>query len=107
VIDLDLRAMRASGRSGDIRVQPYDVLVIKEVPDWREQESVVVRGEVRFPGTYPIRRGETLSSLITRAGGLTESAFPAGSVSSCARRSRCRSASRSRRSRTGCSPILR
>jgi len=80
VIDLDLRAMRASGASGDIRVQPYDVLVIKEVPDWREQESVVVRGEVRFPGTYPIRRGETLSSLITRAGGLTESAFPAGSV---------------------------
>jgi protein involved in polysaccharide export with SLBB domain len=80
VIDLDLRAMRESGAPADLRVQPYDVLVIKEVPDWREQESVVMHGEVRFPGTYPIRRGETLSSLITRAGGLTESAFAAGSV---------------------------
>jgi polysaccharide biosynthesis/export protein len=80
VIDLDLRAMREGGVPADLRVQPYDVLVIKEVPDWREQESVVMRGEVRFPGTYPIRRGETLSSLITRAGGLTESAFAAGSV---------------------------
>jgi protein involved in polysaccharide export with SLBB domain len=80
VIDLDLRAMREAGPSADVRVQPYDVLVIKEVPDWREQESVSVRGEVRFPGNYPIRRGETLSSLITRAGGLTESAFAAGSV---------------------------
>src|SRR5262249_12948549 len=39
-----------------------------------------LRGEVRFPGTYPIRRGETLSSVITRAGGLTAYAFPAGSV---------------------------
>jgi polysaccharide biosynthesis/export protein len=80
VIDLDLRAMREGGASADVRVQPYDVLVIKEVPDWREQEAVSVRGEVRFPGNYPIRRGETLSSLIARAGGLTESAFAAGSV---------------------------
>jgi polysaccharide export outer membrane protein len=35
---------------------------------------------VRFPGTYPIRYGERLSSLIERAGGLTEAAFPEGSV---------------------------
>ena len=59
---------------------PYDVLVVKEVPDWREQESVVIRGQVRFPGTYPIRHGETLSSLIARAGGFSEDAFTKGSI---------------------------
>ena len=37
-------------------------------------------GEVRFPGRYAIKRGETLSSVIARAGGLTEFAFPEGSV---------------------------
>jgi protein involved in polysaccharide export with SLBB domain len=54
--------------------------VIKEVPDWREQESVTLAGEVRFPGAYPIRFGETLSSLVERAGGLTEAAFPDGAA---------------------------
>jgi polysaccharide export outer membrane protein len=80
VVDLDLRGLAEGNAAADIALMPYDVLVVKEVPDWREQESVVVRGEVRFPGTYPIRRGETLSSLVERAGGLTDAAFPRGSV---------------------------
>jgi polysaccharide biosynthesis/export protein len=80
VLDLDLRAVTGGDAAADVPLKAYDVLVVKEVPDWREQESVVVRGEVRFPGTYPIRRGETLSSLVERAGGLTEAAFPKGSI---------------------------
>jgi polysaccharide biosynthesis/export protein len=34
----------------------------------------------RFPGRYPVRRGETLRSVIERAGGLTDLAFVEGSV---------------------------
>ena len=41
---------------------------------------MTIRGEVVFPGTYPIRRGEKLSSVLARAGGLTDLAFPEGSV---------------------------
>jgi protein involved in polysaccharide export with SLBB domain len=41
---------------------------------------VVLRGEVRFPGTYPIRRGETLRQVLERAGGLTVMGFPEGSA---------------------------
>ncbi len=37
-----------------------------------------IRGEVRFPGRYPIHRGETLRSVMERAGGLTDLAFPEG-----------------------------
>ena len=87
------RERRRAGRrfvqlaSTDMPLRAYDVLVIKETPDWREQESITLRGEVRFPGAYPIRKGETLSSVIERAGGLTEDAFPKA-VSSCARSSR-------------------
>jgi polysaccharide biosynthesis/export protein len=40
----------------------------------------VLMGQIRFPGTYPIRKGETLSLVIGRAGGLTDEAFPQGSV---------------------------
>lgn len=79
-INVDLAAIADGVSSADITLQPGDFLNIKELPSWSDLEQVVVRGEVRFPGAYPIQRGETLRSLISRAGGLTEYAFPAGSV---------------------------
>lgn len=86
IVELDLVGgeILADGASlatgSDMPLRAYDVLVVKETPDWREQESITLTGEVRFPGNYPIRYGETLSSVIQRAGGLTEGAFPGGSV---------------------------
>lgn len=80
VIDLDLARIIAGDPAADLPLQPYDHLVVKEVQDWREQESITITGEVRFPGTYPIRPGERLASVIERAGGLTPLAFPEGSV---------------------------
>src|SRR5690606_19341561 len=47
---------------------------------WQEQEEVEIIGEVRFPGRYPIQRGETLRSVLQRAGGMTDLAFPEGSI---------------------------
>jgi protein involved in polysaccharide export with SLBB domain len=35
---------------------------------------------VKFPGRYSIKRGETLKSVVVRAGGLTDYAFPEGSA---------------------------
>src|SRR5690606_3432660 len=57
-----------------------DYLNIKEVSRWGEQEAVTLRGEVVSPGTYTITRGETLSQVLRRAGGLTELAFAEGAV---------------------------
>lgn len=80
LLDIDLVAALKRDPSADIALQPYDSLSIKEVSDWSEQEKVELVGEVRFPGTYSIKRGETLSSVIRRAGGLTTYAFAEGSV---------------------------
>jgi protein involved in polysaccharide export with SLBB domain len=66
--------------SADLLLQPFDFLNVKEVPEWSEQEQVTLLGEVRFPGNFPIQRGETLRSVLDRAGGLTGLAFPSGSV---------------------------
>ncbi len=77
---VDLAQVLAGDTEADMPLQPYDVLTIKEVPQWEEQDLVVVQGEVRFPGTYPIRRGETLGQLLERAGGLTPYAYPEGAV---------------------------
>lgn len=80
LIEVDLAAALAGDRNADILLQPFDHLLIRQTPDWNEQYTVTLRGEVRFPGTYPIRRGETLRQLLERAGGLTEEAFPEGGV---------------------------
>jgi protein involved in polysaccharide export with SLBB domain len=42
--------------------------------------TATLQGEVRFPGTYPILRGEHLSDLLVRAGGVTNIAYPYGTV---------------------------
>lgn len=80
VIQLSLEEILNGVNGADIALQPYDSVVIKETPDWEEQGTVRVLGEVRFPGTYPIRRGETMSSVIVRAGGLTGLAFEEGAI---------------------------
>lgn len=80
LITVNLASVLRGDFAADLAVGPYDYLNIKEVSRWRGEESVTIRGEVVFPGTYPIRRGEKLSSLLERAGGLTDLAFPEGSV---------------------------
>lgn len=80
LVDVDLAAILRGDASADILLHPFDFLNIKEVPEWSEQEQVTLVGEVRFPGTYPIKRGETLRSVLDRAGGLTSLAFAGGSV---------------------------
>jgi polysaccharide biosynthesis/export protein len=80
LVDVDLAAIMRGDESADLLLQPFDFLNIKEVPEWSEQEQVTLLGEVRFPGIYPIQRGETLHSVLNRAGGLTSLAFSNGSV---------------------------
>ena len=80
LIKINLAAALRGEAAANLRLQPFDALSVKQVPDWASQESVTLRGEVRFPGTYTIRRGETLKSVIDRAGGLSAYAFPEGSV---------------------------
>jgi polysaccharide biosynthesis/export protein len=80
LINIDLAAALKGSPTANLRLQPFDTLSVKEIPEWESQESVILRGEVRFPGSYTIRRGETLKSVLNRAGGLTSYAFPEGGV---------------------------
>ena len=57
-----------------------DILTVMTTPDWQENKAVEIRGEVKFPGIYNIRRGETLADVVTRAGGFTEYAYLPSSV---------------------------
>ena len=66
--------------SQPLRLRSRDVLTVREIPDWNTEESISVRGAVLFPGRYVISPGETISSVVERAGGLTDLAFPEGAI---------------------------
>jgi polysaccharide export outer membrane protein len=80
VIKVDLASVLRGDPSANVRLQPFDTLSIKEVQGWTDQETITLRGQVRFPGRYSVKAGETLKSVLLRAGGLTQYAFPEGSV---------------------------
>jgi polysaccharide export outer membrane protein len=80
LIPINLSAVRRGDAGADLQLKPYDVLLIKVTPQWDEPGNIILTGEVRFPGTYPIHRGETLSSVLRRAGGFTDLAFVEGAV---------------------------
>ncbi|HEY5622694.1 MAG TPA: SLBB domain-containing protein [Gammaproteobacteria bacterium] len=80
LVTVDLAAILRENSAADVFLSAHDYLNIREVPRWREQQSVELVGEVVFPGVYPIRLGENLSSVLARAGGLTELAFPEGTI---------------------------
>ncbi|WP_247893892.1 SLBB domain-containing protein [Azospirillum endophyticum] len=61
-------------------IAPGDALRINPRPQALEARAVSIEGAVRRPGRYDIGRGETLSSLIARAGGLMDDAYPAGAI---------------------------
>jgi polysaccharide biosynthesis/export protein len=80
LIPVNLVGIRHAEPGADLELKPYDVLVIKPTPMWTEPGTILVAGEVRFPGRYPIHQGETLHSVLERAGGFTSEAFSEGAI---------------------------
>jgi len=61
-------------------IGPGEAVRINPVFNNREAYAVLVQGEVKRPGSFEVIRGERLSSLLARAGGLTQEAYPAGAI---------------------------
>ncbi|KXJ52001.1 MAG: hypothetical protein AXW17_08575 [Colwellia sp. Phe_37] len=55
-------------------LQSLDTLHVKRIPEWQDNREIKLVGEVVFPGSYTLKKGEKLSDVIARAGGLTSEA---------------------------------
>jgi len=80
---VDLKqALKDAKAKENLRLQPMDqVTVFAEGMTSIEPEVVILKGEVKKPGPYALKRpGETLAEIIARAGGLTPEAFPEGTI---------------------------
>jgi protein involved in polysaccharide export with SLBB domain len=75
------RAVKDEDSSADVALKSGDILTIHQLSGWNNiGASVMLKGEVTYPGTYGIQEGEKLSSVLKRAGGFSVSAYPAGAV---------------------------
>lgn len=80
-VEVNLAAVLTGDTSNDLPLRNGDVLTIRQVPGWNDLgASVTVRGEVQHPGSYGIKPGEKLSSVLERAGGFSPEAYPYGAV---------------------------
>lgn len=79
-VEVNLVAAMAGDPGADLYLQEDDYLFVRSVPDWQIYRKVTISGEVKFPGEYPLNKGEKLSTLIERAGGFTDKAYLRGAV---------------------------
>ena len=65
----------------NFNLEPFDIVVVRDVPEFNMQRTINLEGEVKYPGVYSILdKNEKLSSIIARAGGLSQEAFPEGAT---------------------------
>src|ERR1019366_9127994 len=79
--EVHISAALAGILGDDLPLHNGDTLTIRQIPGWNDLGAyVTVRGEVAHPGTYGIRPGERLSSVLERAGGFLPTAYPRGII---------------------------
>jgi len=77
-IDKDLRISPQDART---LIQPFDNITVRRSPRYEAQKSVVIEGEIQFPGAYTIKdKTQRITELINLAGGLKVGAFPKGAT---------------------------
>jgi protein involved in polysaccharide export with SLBB domain len=80
-VEVPIAKAMAGEPDADVRLRDGDVLTIGQLSGWNDLGATIkVTGEVVHPGTYGIQQGESLSSVIQRAGGFLPDAYPYGAV---------------------------
>ncbi|MFO7962796.1 MAG: SLBB domain-containing protein [Desulfobacterales bacterium] len=68
--------------SHNIELEPFDTVYIRQIPRMGASLSntIHLEGEFVFPGEYSFSEGERISSVIERAGGISEEGYPYGAI---------------------------
>lgn len=70
-INLETKGEKAE----DVTLEPYDIVIVKTLPGFSTQRTVLLTGEVKSPGRYGLQKsGDKIDDIIKRAGGFKASA---------------------------------
>lgn len=80
-LELDREFNVVNQADEDYALEPFDNIAVRFIKEFQLQKRVFMEGEVAYPGPYAISmENEKILSIIERAGGLTDEAFPAGAT---------------------------
>jgi protein involved in polysaccharide export with SLBB domain len=81
-ISFSLKKAMLGSSDENLLLRKDDFIQVRNIPEYAKAmtQKVVLEGEFMFPGTYSFEQGERLSSVIERAGGLTDEAYPYGAA---------------------------
>jgi protein involved in polysaccharide export with SLBB domain len=75
------RDLSLNSKATNFVLFPFDQVIVRKSPNYVEQQTVFVEGEVLVTGPYTIvNKNDKISDIIKRAGGLTELAYPEGAT---------------------------
>ncbi len=59
-----------------MKLQPFDQIFVRTIPNYMLQQNITISGEVKFPGVYSLlSKEEHIDQVISRAGGVSRFAF--------------------------------
>ncbi len=71
--------LRFDENAQEFVLMPFDQIYVRTQPNYQEQQTVTITGEVQYPGEYVIMsRNARLSDLVEWAGGLSDYAYTQG-----------------------------
>ncbi|MBI4715125.1 MAG: SLBB domain-containing protein [Nitrospirae bacterium] len=82
ILSIDLPRLIQGDETQNISLEDEDIVMIKKKSEFFDKPIfITLDGEVKYPGTYPLRtRTDKISDLLKRAGGVTDRANPSGAV---------------------------
>jgi len=73
------RKLEVKNGDPDFTLQPFDVVFFRRAPGYRESGSVLIKGEVKFEGSFALETNTfRISDLIKKTGGVTPQAYVEG-----------------------------
>ena len=59
----------------NVYLQPFDIVIVKTLPGYVQQRSVLILGEIKSPGRYSLEKSaDRISDILKRVGGFKASA---------------------------------
>ncbi|WP_303925461.1 SLBB domain-containing protein [Draconibacterium sediminis] len=75
------RGLQLGKNDAEMKLRPWDQISVRTAPNFRQNESVIISGEVTYAGAYAITNKQMrISDLVQMAGGYTPKAYLQGAT---------------------------
>jgi len=79
IINFNINKLISGDTNENILLQNWDIVLIRQNPNYLSPNKIILKGEVKVPGIYTLqKKWENLEDILNRAGGFTNKAFQNG-----------------------------